>query len=53
MLYCEVIDKMIDHQNPLVVFDQAITQHSIKLLGSGTAITSTAVPKYSGGELLL
>jgi len=48
-LNCEVIDKMIDHESPLVVFDKAITQVPIKLIGSSIAISTTAVPKYSGG----
>lgn len=48
ILNCEVIDKMIDHRNPLVVFDKAITQVPVKLFGSAIAITTTSVPKYTG-----
>lgn len=50
MLNCEIIDKMIDHDNPLVVFDKAIMQVPIKLIGNSVAITTIAVPKYSGGK---
>ena len=50
---CEIIDKMMDDHNPLVVYDKTITQIPIKLTGSSIAITSTAVPKYTGGKLAL
>ena len=44
---------MMDDHNPLVVYDKTITQIPIKLTGSSIAITSTAVPKYTGGKLAL
>ncbi len=53
VLNCEIIDKMMDDHNPLVVYDKTITQIPIKLTGSSIAITSTAVPKYTGGKLAL
>jgi hypothetical protein len=47
---CEVIDKIADKNNPLLVFDRGITEVPIQLTGQATTITTVAVPKFSGGK---
>ncbi len=46
---CEVIDKIADKNNPLLVYDRGITEIPIQLTGQATTITTIAIPKYSGG----
>ena len=53
VLNCEIIDKMADVHNPLVVYDRGISSIPVQLFGQAVSITTIAVPKYSGGKLFL
>ena len=48
-LGCEVIDKLIDKHNPLVVLDRGITEIPLQLLGNAVELKKVTIPKYSGG----
>lgn len=49
-LCCEVIDKLVDKNNPLVATDKGICDFPIQVIGSGIEITKIAEPKYAGGK---
>ena len=49
---CEVIDKIADKNNPLLVYDRGITEVPIQLTSQATTITIIAISKYSGGTNL-
>ena len=49
-LNCEVIDKIADKENPLLVTNQSICDVPIQVSGEGVEITKIPDPKYSGGK---
>lgn len=51
-LYCEVIDKMAEVENPLVALDKMICKYGIHLTGQAVLITNFPEAKYSGGMIL-
>lgn len=48
-LNCEVIDKIADRQNPLMVFDKKIDVIKLKLTSEAIPLTVIPEPKHSGG----
>ena len=50
-MFCEVIDKATDKNNPLVEFDKGIFQVPVELCGTAVAVTMQPLPKFSGGMM--
>ena len=49
-LVCEVIDKLVDKNNPLLILDRGISEISLQLTGNAIELKKIAIPKYSGGN---
>ena len=48
-LYCDVVDKSVDENNPLVTFDRCIEELVVELSGSALAVTVLPAAKFGGG----
>jgi hypothetical protein len=48
-LDCDVIDKIVDKDAPLVLYEKSIWSIPINLLAEASALVSIPSPKFSGG----
>ncbi len=52
-LDCDVIDKIVDKDSPLVLYEKSIWSVPIKLTAEAVALTTIPPPKFSGGMMPL
>jgi len=50
VLNCQVIDKIADFDNPLMITDKGIIKIPIEVFGNAVQYTTAPAPKFSNGK---
>lgn len=50
ILNCQVIDKIADFDNPLMITDKGISKIPIEVFGKAIQYTTLPIPKFSKGK---